>query len=199
VIGSTNNFGGIGTDLRQFAAGSDPVTLEIQTCLSCGFSGLEHDFRNELDSSTIQRIVLEIKPRINEDCVGFHQSYEFAAWIASWQNRPKYDIAQLYHCAAWCCDGDDQLAESMSKYQRTAAGLYRQSLGDGEIPSEQIPIYTYLVGELFRRADEPDSAEWLQNAEALAKKAGDTDLEDLAHQQRTDPKEMIQSKPVFDS
>jgi len=192
VLKSTNSGGGVSTDFRQLSYDVGLLGALIHTCPNCGFSGFGNDLKNSVDQAVSERIAERITPQIKAGKPSLADQFVNAGSIAEWMGGPANSVATYYHYAAWCfADAND--AESERRYRALAAERFRGALSANEMDAEDFMYTTYLVGELLRRASDPESAEWLSKAETLANEAGDERLAALARQQRESPKDMIDS------
>jgi len=190
------------TDLHRIPGGTDPITMVIHTCPPCGYSGYDDAFkRKSLDPALKERVYKEITPLIKEFSVDpewpyefapAERRYEFAAWIAEWQGESAQSIGDLYLRAAWC-GHDSNDTEKERFYRLKALEYFRQAMEREEIPHEFVGVYTYLIGELYRRIGEVGAANvWYdQVVEAVKVYPKQQWLVDLAAQQKTNPKEKI--------
>jgi uncharacterized protein (DUF2225 family) len=195
LIGSTNNFGPRTTDLRQFSAGLDPLPYLVSTCPACGFSGGSSAFgsgsRPPRDGAVHPEVARKVREQIAPLMAGEQpdatQRYTWAAVIAEWRGDPALGVGWLYLNAAWCADDDGHL-DRAGGLRRQAATYFTQALRGGHVPEAERPAYSYLIGELHRRAgDDEDAAAWFERAIA----ADDGDWSELARQQQSAPQDML--------
>jgi uncharacterized protein (DUF2225 family) len=162
--------------------------------MACGFTGYEKDFSEECvpDKKLIKRIRQNITPQLAEDEIFPGKKYELAACIAEWQGLPAVAVGDLYLRAAWCCEDEDRREEEYY-YRRQAIDYFVRALQQQEIPHEGIAVYTYLVGELYRRTGDSANAKlWLNRvADAVSDNGEKKWLSELARQQLDQPREFF--------
>jgi hypothetical protein len=193
TVVTTNAFGGKRTDFHERAAGMQPLPYFIHLCTTCGFAGVERDFREEIQlaEELRERVMFELAPVLARETATGSLKYEHAARVAEWQGaEPRY-LADLFLRAAWCCvDENDTEAERF--FRRHAAWRFTEALAayDG-VPTEERAVLTYLVGELWRRVGDRDLANvWFGR---VPMEVTDADAQgwvvEMAEQQRAMPKE----------
>ncbi|MEP6765750.1 MAG: DUF2225 domain-containing protein [Gemmatimonadaceae bacterium] len=193
TVVQTNAFGGKRTDFHERAAGMQPLPYFVHLCTTCGFAGVERDFREEIQlaEELRERVMFELAPVMARETATGSLKYEHAARVAGWQGaEPRY-LADLFLRAAWCCvDENDTEAERF--FRRHAAWRFTEALAayDG-VPREERAVLTYLVGELWRRVgDEALANTWF---ERVPLEITDNDTQawvlEMAEQQREMPKE----------
>lgn len=193
---STNNFGPQSTDFHQRAAGFQPLPLYIHTCTTCGFTGFSEDFEGALPTETIQLINKHLRPLIQGETPTSARRYEYAAWISKWQQREALRVADLYLRAAWCSEDEGRKEEEL-RYRRLSVEVFQEALAKNLIPDDSVPTITYLVGELYRRLGDKQTAdEWFDRLPELCGTAPDKKwVLDLANQQKTAPQEFMERTP----
>lgn len=193
---STNNLWEEGTDFHTRAVGFQPLYNVAQTCPSCGFSGSEDELKNtKVDERLKARIDEEIRPLL-EDLKGKMippwVSFECRARIALWCGIPISQIGHLYHMAAWCCD-DWEEKEQENYYRGKAIEAFEKALQKNQIEKNEVGLYSYLIGENYRRiGDREKAALWYDRAiEAAGQDHDQERLVALSTQQKTDPQEFL--------
>lgn len=206
AVVATNSFGGQRTDFHKRAAGTQPLPYFVHMCSRCGYTGAARDFTEGADPSPTlkQRVWEELAPSLTRELrlagrnpsddapqVTASAKYEAAAKVAEWQSSEPRGIADLYLRAAWCCvdEGD---VEAERYFRRKAAWMFEQALDsyDG-VPREQRAVFTYLVGELWRRVgDTVAAARWFDRVPAEVLEVAEQQwVLDAARQQRECPRE----------
>ncbi len=192
AVVTTNAYGGKRTDFHERAAGTQPLAYLIHMCGQCGYTGGESDFTSDGEISPLlkEHVLNELRPCGSCAAAG-SAKYEAAAKVAEWQDGEERSIADLLLRAAWCCvdEGD---VEAERYFRRNAAWMFERALTkyDGVLSDER-PILTYLVGELWRRVgDLKQSRLWFDRVE---EEVEDSDSQHwiiaAAEQQRTNPQE----------
>ena len=97
------------------------------------------------------------------------KKYEFAALIAERRGDPNREVGELYLRGAWCCQLKKE--EEEEKYcRRKAIEFFEKAFKDDEIGEEKA-VYTYLVGELYRRiGDMENMVFWFDRVNEVAGK-----------------------------
>jgi uncharacterized protein len=195
VLFSTSS-SGLTSEFRRMALGMQPEPYDVHTCTSCGLSGWDTVFEGEVSAGTAALLAQRITPLIVDGPPPAWRRYEYAAWIAEWEQADDEEVGYLYLCAAWCAEDRGLSDDEGARYRRSAAEFYRKALegseGDG-LEGNQRAELTYLVGELHRRAGDPEEAErWLAQVGGLveADEAGER-LAALAQRQATTPSDVI--------
>lgn len=191
IVRSTNTLGGRAADFRPIAVGEQPLAHLVHTCPSCGLTGEEDAFFEEVDDRTRELIAERLTPLVRAEAPPPpSRRHEFAAWLAEWRGLPPGTVAQYYLSAAWCCVDEERAAEA--DHRRRAIAGFEQALAGHDLGSRDRAAFTYLIGELHRRiGDAEQAAEWLGRAEELARASEETWIEALARRQATDPQDMI--------
>lgn len=188
IVRTTNTLGGRAADFRPVALGAQPLAHLVHTCASCGLTGEERAFSDEVDDRIRELIAERLTPLVRAEPPTPSRGYEFAAWLAEWRGEPAGTVAQYYLSAAWCCA--DPATET--EHRRRAIAYFVQALADGDLASRDRVVFTYLVGELHRRVGDADeAAEWLVRAEELACSREESWIAALARRQATDPQDML--------
>ena len=193
TVVTTNAFGGKRTDFHERAAGMQPLPYFVHLCTTCGFAGVERDFREEihLAEDVRERVLFELAPVLARELATGSLKYEHAARIAEWQGaEPRY-LADLFLRAAWCCV-DENDTEAERYFRRHAAWRFTEALAayDG-VPTEERAVLTYLVGELWRRVgDETLARVWFDRVPLeITEPDAQAWVLEMAKQQREVPKE----------
>ena len=198
VIMSTNSFGKLHSDLYKEASGEQPVCHFVHTCPKCGYTGFEGDFERQ-DFSFVFKDLLEqnITPEIKDRKVGAHGNFYLAALCAEWRGAPFYVIARIYHMGAWCCRMKGE-KEKERFYLGRAAEYFERALSIGNTPKDDTPkenaaIFTYLLGDIYRRLGETEKAkEWYGRVERTIKeRGGDPKILEFARRQMTEPSDIF--------
>ena len=189
---TTNSAGGKRTDFHERAAGTQPLPYLVHMCGRCGYSGAESDFTEGTDVNPLvkSQVWNKLAPNLCEPVAG-SEKYQAAAKVAEWQSREPRHIGDLLLRAAWCCvDEEDHEAERY--FRRHAAWMFERALQsyDG-VSRDERGLFTYLVGELWRRVgDTAKAAEWFNKVpDEITDPKAQQWLLDAAKQQRDCPRE----------
>jgi uncharacterized protein len=192
AIASTNCFGGKRTDFHERAAGTQPLPYQLHNCNRCGFTATECDFTEGVEvSSTLRDRVYDLYPGIIKVPGSGSQKYEAAAKIAEWQGKKPHVVARLLLRAAWCCVDEGDI-EAERFFRRKAAWAFEEALSSTDrTTSGHKALWTYLIGELWRRiGDGPLAREWFNRVEdAIVDPSTQQGILDAARQQRDCPRE----------
>ena len=186
---STNTCGPLTTDLYRHAGGFPSLPLMVHACSQCGYSGQEGDFTPEAVTSVLSEWVLQnIKPIADRHNVGAR--YENSARIAEQRGASAYSVAHIWLRAGWC---ESQGGEAGVRFRREAVTRFEAAMDKGKVPKDELATITYLIGELHRRVGDSDQARvWFGRVpDAVGDDAEQKWLIDLAIQQSTNPKEMV--------
>ena len=187
---STNTYGGQDSEFRLYAVGTQPVAYFIHTCPNCGFphesslfrpataqKEIKIDDKEKLKISNCLSAFCE-NNKVTPDSFTSCQKYEVLAEIHLLRGKPSLVIAEAYINAAWMAD-DHAHQEKIVIYRLKAVDYLNQALAKKEIKADKVPIFTYLIGELYRRAGKFDQA--LESFSRV--KTDDPQLESLLKQQ----------------
>jgi uncharacterized protein (DUF2225 family) len=204
VLGSSNTFGPLTSELRQHAAGFDPLEASVHTCPECGYSSDTDGFGiagrsivPSVPAVIADRVHQELTPLVAEVALDAARKFEFFARIGEWAGEPSQMIGDQYIAAAWCCDNlTEDAADSRSdamiraaEYRRLARAHFLKGLEAGSIQAAEQPVYMYLVGELSRRLGEDDCSIWFQRV--IEDPNAVPFLQRLARQQMDRPQEVV--------
>jgi predicted RNA-binding Zn-ribbon protein involved in translation (DUF1610 family) len=67
IVRSTNTLGGRATDFRPVALGGQPVAQLVHTCPSCGLTGEEQAFAEEVDDRLRELIAENLTPLVRAE------------------------------------------------------------------------------------------------------------------------------------
>jgi len=188
IVGSTNTLGGRAADFRPIAVGPQPVAQLVHTCPSCGLTGEEEVFAEEVDDRLRELIAENLTPLVRAEPPAPARRHEFAAWLAEWRGDPAGTVAQYYLSAAWCCEEPGVEAD----HRRRAIAFFERALADDGLEKRDRVVFTYLVGERHRRVGDAEAAaEWRGRAEELATVSEESWIAALARRQATDPQDLL--------
>jgi uncharacterized protein (DUF2225 family) len=189
---STNTCGPLTTDLYRHAGGFPSLPLMVHGCARCGYSGYVGDFDPEQVTPALKEWVrVNLKPIPDRFSTG--AKYENSARIADYQGASPFHVAQVWLKAGW---SESEGSESGIRYRREAVARFEAAMERNEVAADSRAVITYLIGELYRRVGDPDKAKaWFARVpDAVGGNAKQEWLIDLAIQQSTNPKEMVDEK-----
>jgi uncharacterized protein (DUF2225 family) len=137
------------TELRQDFAGTAPQLEQyaICTCPACGKS----DWTNQFASISEPAV-------LNQARLTPHLQFRSAAVYTQQDKGDFYNAGILYLYAAWCAD-DSRALPQAQEYRRCAIQSFTKSLQDGSCPINERGTVEYLIGELYRRIGDFNSAQ----------------------------------------
>jgi len=158
------------SDFYPHYIGVDPLPHFLVMCPGCSYCGYPDDFFAELDKPPIK--AEKIKDILEQPVVkkfpAYALKYYLAGKIYEEQKRNPYHIGNLYLRGSWCCRKEENRKAEI-EFQQLAVKFLRTSVDHSTfINPENLPVITYLVGELYRRLEDKVSArEWLGTVEEV--------------------------------
>nr|WP_179342293.1 DUF2225 domain-containing protein [Streptomyces sp. alain-838] len=195
VTHSTNTFGGVTSDFRPLAGGSQPDRGLIHTCDSCGFTGGADAFTGTVDEKVSRLIAERITPLVRDERSSASRRFEYAAWIATWRDHAPDKVGDLYLRAAWAWGDEPEVesTEGQEYLRRQAIEHFERAIEGDSVTGTDAQVIRYLIGEQYRRVGEPEAAaRWYDRV--VAEAGSDPEqrrIADLARQQKTDPQEYL--------
>ena len=193
VVMSTNTVGRLHSDMYKEAEGAQPVCHFIHTCPNCGYTGYEGDFEpRELSYIFKELVGQNITPEVKNRKIETNGHFYLAALCAEWRGAPAYVLARIYHMGAWCCRLRNE-PEKEKFYLGKAAEYFEQALCSADTPKENMAIFTYLLGDIYRRLGETEKAKGLYGkVEATIKEnGGDQKILEFARRQLKEPSDLF--------
>jgi uncharacterized protein (DUF2225 family) len=193
MVASTNSFGKLHSDLYKEAQGQQPVCYFVHTCTNCGYSGFEGDFEPQTFSPVFTGMLQEnITPEIKDRKIDTNGNYYLAALCAEWRGAPFPVLARIYHMGAWCCRIKNE-KEKERFYLEKAAFYFEKALEQADTPKENRAVYTYLIGDIYRRLGEAEKAkEWYAKvAPAIKEYGGEPGIGEYALRQLKEPSDFF--------
>ena len=185
VVTSTNSFGKLHSDLYKEADGAQPVCYFVHTCPNCGYSGYEGDFEpQELNFVFKDLVEQNITPEVRSRKIETNGHFYLAALCAEWRGATPHVLARIYHMGAWCCRLRGE-AEKEKFYLGKAIEYFERSLASNDAPKESRAVFTYLIGDLYRRLGDAEKAkDWYGKVEqAIKENGGESGIADFARKQ----------------
>lgn len=193
---ASSSHGAVTTEFRPVALGMPPEPYEVHTCPKCGLSGWDEVFEDDTIAPRTSKLIADrVTPLVRGGSVPAWRRYEYAAWIAEWQDKPDDTVAYLFLCAAWCCDDseEDPTGDLATGYRQQAITFNQRALLDDRLEGNRRAEVTYLIGELYRRIGGLESADqWLRRVgELVASDETGRRIAALADRQRTAPEDQV--------
>jgi uncharacterized protein len=190
---TSTNYVGRYSDFHRITMGFPPLPLMMNTCPACGFSGFADDFDNPTDLSLdLKTKILEnLQPIVSQIPLDAGRRYELYALKQELAGADTWQMANHYLRAAWAARDDRSPQEH--HYQRFAIDFFEKALATNCVPDDQLPAITYLVGELYRRVGEADTASiWFNNVIERATTEPDwQEFAVIAQRQRDTPSDTL--------
>ena len=188
VLGSPNAFG-FYTDFNGIPMGYAPLPILMNTCPDCGFSGYSQDFDTPLDSHLKTLLSTVITPLYQAEEMNAGRRYELYAKIREMAGANAWELGQEYLKGAWAAF--DEQTGNEAHLRQLAINYFQKALAEHLVPPDEEPNITYLIGELYRRISEIESAHRyfnyvIQQAQATPTWEG---MAKYAIQQRDNPQE----------
>jgi uncharacterized protein len=193
LVASTNSFGKLHSDLYKEAEGVQPVCYFVHTCTNCGYTGYEGDFEPQDFNTVFRGLVQEnITPEIKDRTIETNGHFYLAALCAEWRGAPFTVLARIYHMGAWCCRIKGEKVKERF-YLEKAAFYFEKALEMADTPGENKAVYTYLIGDIYRRLGEAEKAkEWYTKVEqAIKEYGGEPRFAEYARRQMSDPADIF--------
>jgi len=193
IITSTNSIGKLHSDLYKEAAGAQPICYFVHTCTNCGYTGFDGDFQPQDFTPLVRGMVGEnITPEVKDRKIDTNGNFYLAALCAEWRGAPMATLARIYHMGAWCCRIRNEPVKEKF-YLGKAAEYFEKALVPGEDPKESAAMFTYLIGDIYRRLGEGEKAkEWYGRVEqAIKVNGGEPKILEFARRQLTDPSDIF--------
>lgn len=193
LVTSTNSFGRLHSDLYKEAEGQQPVCYFIHTCPDCGYTGYEGDFGPQsLDDAFKGLVEKIITPEVKSRQIETNGNFYLAALCAEWRGAPAYVLARIYHMGAWCYRIKGEKDKELF-YLQEALANFERALRQDDTPKENRAVYTYLIGDIYRRLGDPERAkEYYGKVEqALKEYGGEPKIGEFARRQLSDPSDFF--------
>jgi hypothetical protein len=193
IVESTNSFGRLHSDLYREAEGVQPICYFVHTCPGCGYTGYEGDFQPQEFNAVFKDLVAgNITPEVKDRKIDTNGNFYLAALCAEWRGAPLHTLARIYHMGAWCCRIRGE-KEKEKFYLFKAAEYFEKALSSYEAPPEEIALFTYLVGDLYRRLGDTEKArEWYEKVEqAIKNNGGEPKMLEFARRQLSGPSDIF--------
>lgn len=160
-----NSYGHAGRDSDFYPKfwGVNPLPFFVKVCPSCSYADYDSGFKSgEQDES---------KDFPSEPELQCWRKYELVAEQMQKRKETPLSIARTYHEASWCCRTAKSADSKMEQvFLSKARELFEKAITEKSVPEGEIPVITYLVGELYRRTgDNTTALEWFTKASKLVK------------------------------
>jgi uncharacterized protein (DUF2225 family) len=165
VVVSTNQMGAQ-TDFKPVVGGLFPFPFFVHACPSCGFASDEEGFGVQYDEDFKNWVKLELAVELKSGPLYGGLKYLLFARCAEKLGKPVNEVADLYLRGAWCAQ-EEETPDLESRCRKEALKHFEQALKSGDIEAKELATLTYLVGELYRRlGDTQTAASWFDKVES---------------------------------
>jgi uncharacterized protein (DUF2225 family) len=170
VLERSGTIDGQDSDFRLHVTGLQPLAHMIHSCPRCGCLDYTHAERlSEEQKKSIEAYLQASRQAHTTGPLSQVEKYETLAGILTVLHRPDVDIAEAYLKAAWSAE-DAGDTDNGSRFREQALGCYVRALAGESVSPMEIPVVTYLVGELHRRLGRFDEAlQWFDNVDTRDK------------------------------
>ena len=154
VLTSTNNFGGMDTEFRSYAVGSDPIETALQTCSECGYT--------HYDIEKVPRNIKETKELVKNfiddlstdtKTLPMYKRFELVGKILILDRAIPNKIAATFMRAAWTAE-DAEKFDLAKTYRKEAARFLAEWLPWRKKALRRKAEELFLLAEIYRRAGE---------------------------------------------
>jgi uncharacterized protein (DUF2225 family) len=151
------------TDFYPKFWGTNPLPFFVKVCPSCSYADYDSGFKSGGQH--------ESKDLPTEQKLRCYRKYELVAELQEKRKESFLSIARTYQQAGWCCRVVDGTISKMEQvFLIKALDLFKKALKEKEVPEAEMPVITYLVGELYRRTDDNAIAlDWFAKVPVLVK------------------------------
>lgn len=159
------------SDFLPHYIGENPLPYFLVQCPECRYCGYPEDYANEISPDKkvspafIKKILsLPLSKKLPDEPLKFL----LAGKIYEEMKRNPYHIGNLYLRGSWCC----RLIENRKaeiELQQLSVKFLRLAVEKSTISNpDNLPVVTYLVGELYRRLEDRNAArEWFGAVEEV--------------------------------
>ena len=153
VLSSSNNFGGMDTEFRSYAVGTDPLSVYVETCSTCGYAA--YDLSKEMPGHILPEVrkavdQFYVSEGLNKTEVPTYKKYELSALLMEIRSSPSENVAETFLRAAWMADDANENSHA-ARYRKSAATLLEQALArdTGETNKSET---LFRLAEIYRRS-----------------------------------------------
>lgn len=152
------------SDFFPHYLGPDPLPHFLVQCVSCGYCAYPDDFSGELGTEELpspNRIKEILHQPLIKKLPDTARKYYLAGKLYEDQKRNPYHIGNLYLRGSWACRREENRKAEI-EMQQLAVRFLRLSVEKSRVVNpDNMPVVTYLVGELYRRLEDKALArEW---------------------------------------
>ena len=162
VLEGVDRLAGQDSDFRIHNNETQPLPYMVHTCPHCGCTGYRHDRALTAEQKRRVQECLDVIAQKKSPCdFSYAQKYEVLAQLLLAIDMPLQEIADAFLKGSWSAD-DSNEQEQSRRLKEYALKYFIKAIESGEVPAVELPVVTYLIGELNRRLGYFDTAlEWL--------------------------------------
>ena len=163
VLEGADTLVGQDSDFRIHNNETQPLPYMVHTCPHCGCTGYRHDRALTPEQKNRVQECLDVIAKKKQPCeFNYAQKYEVLAQLLLAIDMPLQEIADAFLKASWAAD-DANAQEQSRRLKEYALKYFIKAIENEEVPAVELPVVTYLIGELNRRLGYYDtSMEWLR-------------------------------------
>ena len=159
------------SDFLPHYLGENPLPFFLVQCPECSFSGYPEDYSSDIpaerriNTAYIKKTLsLPLSKKMPEEALKFF----VAAKIYEETSRNPYHIGNLYLRGSWCCRLNENRKAEI-ELQQLAVKFLKLAVEKSTISNpDNLPVVTYLIGELYRRLEDRQAArEWFSAVEEV--------------------------------
>ena len=179
ILEGVDRLAGQDSDFRIHNDEIQPLPYMIHTCPHCGCTGYRHDRALTPEQKHRVQECLAVIAQKKQPCdFSYAQKYEVLAQLLLAIDMPLQEIADAFLKASWSAN-DVNEQEQSRRLKEYALKYFIKAIENEEVPAVELPVVTYLIGELNRRLGYFDTAlEWFATV-----KTADSQLALLCDQQ----------------
>lgn len=156
VLLATNAAGGVESDFRARAVGTDPVPFTVLTCPRCSYSADTAGFESPVPPRVAYELKALVEQLFTDSPVKDSCRFQLAAELLDRRGDDPLAVGWMYLRASWMAR-EEQAAPAEQLYQRRAIESFQKYLAASAHAPDAAQI-TYLVGELSRRLGDFETA-----------------------------------------
>lgn len=167
IIGSAGSSGQDEDFCPQYW-GANPLPFLLHSCHNCKFTVYAEDFEafslSKKDSASLLKELSKFNPKANPP--SGTERFDLAGICYEILGLSECEMADLFLKASWSCRLEEDKREK--EFQQKAIRSFETALANNDVPEQELPAVTYLVGELYRRlGDKKKALDFYQRAGGL--------------------------------
>jgi len=158
------------SDFFPHYLGDDPLEHFLVQCPTCGYCAYPDDYVPQKNPEPVKpaRITEILEQPLVKKLPRLAQLYYLAGKLYEDQKKNPYHIGNLYLRGSWVCRKSENRKAEI-EMQQLAVKFLRFSVERSTVANpDNLPVVTYLVGELYRRLEDKSQArEWFGSVEEV--------------------------------